>query len=142
VTIPYTGNYNCVTMGYCYTGSILQAFQKVGVFKLKVRDQQVCRDCTTLDCAKSCPVGLVDMPGHFRQKGEFRSTKCCGVGNCVGACPYNNLYIYDIRHAVAERFGLRAPAPPLARLPMAGARGAPTGGSVQAARAPETSPPN
>ncbi|MFZ0830415.1 MAG: hypothetical protein WAN40_04690, partial [Thermoplasmata archaeon] len=98
VTIPYTGNYNCVTMGWCYTGAIAQAFQKIGFFKLKVKDRQVCKDCTTLDCAKSCPVGLVDMPGHFRTKGEFRSTKCCGVGNCVGACPYGNLYIYDIRH--------------------------------------------
>ena len=98
VTIPYTGNYNCVTMGWCYTGTIAQAFQRIGFFKLKVKDRQVCRDCTTLDCAKACPVGLVDMPGHFRTKGEFRSSKCCGVGNCVGACPYGNLYIYDIRH--------------------------------------------
>ncbi|MGI0155277.1 MAG: hypothetical protein ACREDE_03990, partial [Thermoplasmata archaeon] len=84
VTIPYTGTYNCVTMGWCYTGAIAQAFHKIGFFKLKVRDRQVCRDCTTLDCAKSCPIGLVDMPGHFRTQGEFRSTKCCGVGNCVG----------------------------------------------------------
>lgn len=103
VTIPYTGNYNCVTMGWCYTGSIAAAFQRVGVFKLKVRDRKVCWACTTLDCAKSCPVGLVDMPGHFRTKGEFRSTKCCGVGNCVGACPYGNLYIYDIRHWLGDR---------------------------------------
>lgn len=110
VTIPYTGNYNCVTMGWCYTGTIAQAFQKIGFFKLKVKDRQVCRDCTTLDCAKTCPVGLVDMPGHFRQKGEFRSTKCCGVGNCVGACPYGNLYIYDVRHWFRDRLGL--PVPP------------------------------
>jgi polyferredoxin len=103
VTIPYTGNYNCVTMGWCYTGAIAQAFQKIGFFKLKVKDKQVCKDCTTLDCAKSCPVGLVDMPGHFRTKGEFRSTKCCGVGNCVGACPYGNLYIHDIRHWIRDR---------------------------------------
>jgi polyferredoxin len=112
VTIPYTGNYNCVTMGWCYTGTIAQAFQKIGFFKLKVKDKQVCKDCTTLDCAKSCPVGLVDMPGHFRTKGEFRSTKCCGVGNCVGACPYNNLYIYDIRHWLRGR--LPKPASPSA----------------------------
>lgn len=131
VTIPYTGNYNCVTMGFCYTGSILQPFQKVGFFKLKVRDRQVCRDCTTLDCAKSCPVGLVDMPGHFRTKGEFRSTKCCGVGNCVGACPYGNLYIHDIRHAIAERFGARPAVRPLVTLPMA----------VAPRRAPPSPPP-
>jgi len=106
VSIPYVGNYNCVTMGWCYTGTIAQAFQKVGFFKLKVRDRQVCRDCTTLDCAKGCPVGLVDMPGHFRTKGEFRSTKCCGVGDCVEMCPYDNLYISDVRHFVRRRLGL------------------------------------
>jgi polyferredoxin len=125
VTIPYTGNYNCVTMGWCYTGAIVQAFHKVGFFKLKVRDKQVCRSCTTLDCAKSCPVGLVDMPGHFRTKGEFRSTKCCGVGNCVGACPYGNLYISDVRHWLRDRFGTRTVPPARARLPMVSARPSP-----------------
>ncbi len=106
VAIPYVGNYNCVTMGWCYTGTIAQAFQKVGFFKLKVRDRQVCRDCRTLDCAKGCPVGLVDMVGHFRTKGEYRSTKCCGVGDCVEACPYGNLYIHDVRHWIRDRLGL------------------------------------
>ncbi len=86
--------------------TITQAFQKVGFFKLKVRDKQVCRDCTTLDCAKGCPIGLVDMPGHFRQTGEFRSTKCCGVGECMEACPYDNIYISDVRHWVRRRLGL------------------------------------
>ncbi len=105
VTIPYTGDYNCVTMGWCYTGTIVQAFHKIGFFKLKVRDRQVCRDCKTLDCAKGCPVGLVDMPGHFRQTGEFRSSKCCGVGNCVEACPHDNLYISDVRHWIRRRLG-------------------------------------
>ncbi|MGA8543455.1 MAG: hypothetical protein WB947_07980 [Thermoplasmata archaeon] len=122
VTIPYTGNYNCVTMGWCYTGAIAQAFHKIGFFKLKVRDKQVCRDCTTLDCAKSCPVGLVSMPGFFRTKGEFRSTKCCGVGNCVGACPYDNLYISDFRHWIRDRIGTRTIPPARARLPMVSAR--------------------
>jgi len=105
VAIPYAGNYNCVTMGWCYTGVISAAFQKIGTFKLKVRDKQVCRDCKTLDCAKGCPVGLVDMPGHFRQKGEFRSTKCCGVGDCVEDCPYDNLYISDVRHSIRRLLG-------------------------------------
>ena len=119
VTIPYTGNYNCVTMGWCYTGTFAQAFQKIGFFKLKVRSKQVCRDCTTLDCAKGCPVALVDMPGHFRRTGEFRSSKCCGVGDCVEACPYDNLYISDIRHWVRDRLGLPVKPARLAhRLPM------------------------
>ena len=128
VTIPYTGNYNCVTMGWCYTGTIVQAFQSVGFFKLKVRDREVCKACTTLDCAKACPVGLVDMPGHFRTRGEFRSSKCCGVGDCVGACPYGNMYISDVRHWFRRRRGLPE-VPPLAdHLPMIGranATGAP-----------------
>lgn len=118
VTIPYTGNYNCVTMGWCYTGTIAQAFQKIGFFKLKVHDQQVCRDCPTLDCAKGCPVGLVDMPGHFRTKGEFRSSKCCGVGDCIEACPYDNLYISDVRHWVRARLGLQPIPNTSRRLPM------------------------
>jgi polyferredoxin len=122
VTIPYAGNYNCVTMGWCYTGAIAQAFQKIGFFKLKVRDKEVCKACTTLDCAKSCPVGLVDMPGHFRTKGQFRSTKCCGVGNCVGACPYDNLYISDVRHWIRDKVGTRGVPPARARLPMVSAR--------------------
>ncbi len=123
VTIPYTGNYNCVTMGWCYTGLVTQAFQKIGFYKLKVHSRQVCKDCTTLDCAKGCPVGLVDMPGHFRQKGEFRSTKCCGVGDCVEMCPYDNLYIYDVRHFLRQKLGWPARPPP-ARLPMVSARSA------------------
>jgi polyferredoxin len=106
VTIPYTGNYNCVTMGWCYTGTVAQLFQKVSFYKLKVRSKDVCKACTTLDCAKHCPVGLVDMPGHFRTKGEFRSTKCCGVGDCVEACPYGNLYVHDVRHWIRRRVGL------------------------------------
>ena len=127
VTIPYTGNYNCVTMGWCYTGAIAQAFHRIGFFKLKVRDRAVCKACTTLDCAKSCPVGLVDMPGHFRTKGEFRSTKCCGVGNCVGACPYDNLYISDVRHWIREHIGTRGVPPARARLPMVATRSRPAG---------------
>jgi polyferredoxin len=119
VTIPYTGNYNCVTMGWCYTGTIAQAFQKIGFFKLKVHSKQVCKDCTTMDCAKGCPVALVDMPGHFRSKGEFRSSKCCGVGDCVEACPYDNLYISDVRHWVRRRLGLPERPSATKRLPMA-----------------------
>ncbi|HLM92077.1 MAG TPA: hypothetical protein VK424_08570 [Thermoplasmata archaeon] len=118
VTIPYTGNYNCVTMGWCYTGTIAQAFQKIGFFKLKVHSKEVCKACTTLDCAKACPVGLVNMPGYFRTTGEFRSSKCCGVGNCVGDCPYGNLYISDVRHWVRDRLGLPTRPVPTTRLPM------------------------
>jgi len=133
VTIPYAGNYNCVTMGWCYTGTIAQAFQKVGFFKLKVRSKQVCRDCTTLDCAKGCPVALVDMPGHLRTKGEFRSSKCCGVGDCIEACPYDNLYISDVRHWVRHRLGLPVRPARTNRLPMVHSTAAVTAAPVTAA---------
>jgi polyferredoxin len=143
VTIPYTGNYNCVTMGWCYTGTFAQAFQKIGFFKLKVRRREVCRDCTTLDCAKGCPVGLVDMPGHFRTKGEFRSTKCCGIGDCVEACPYGNLYVSDVRHWIRRRLGRPDPSfPSGTRLPMAGGSAAtlrPATTSMRSASAPPRS---
>ncbi len=122
VAIPYAGNYNCVTMGWCYTGVIAQAFQKIGAFKLKVRDKQVCKDCPTLDCAKGCPVGLTDMVGHFRQTGEFRSTKCCGVGDCIEDCPYDNLYISDIRHTVRRWLGRAETRPRRTGAPTPGPR--------------------
>ncbi len=119
VTIPYTGNYNCVTMGWCYTGQISAAFSRLGFFKLKVRDKNVCKACTTMDCAKACPVGLVDMVGFFRTKGSYRSAKCCGVGSCAGDCPYGNLYLYDVRHFLSEKLGIARDPPRGMRLPMA-----------------------
>jgi len=118
VTIPYAGNYNCVTMGWCYTGTISQAFGRLGFFRLKVRDKEVCRRCTTQDCAKACPVGLADMPRFFREKGEFRSSKCCGVGDCVEACPYGNMYFHDVRHWFRRRLGRPEVPDVAARLPM------------------------
>ena len=118
VTIPYTGNYNCVTMGWCYTGQISAAFSRLGFFKLKVRDKNVCKACTTMDCAKGCPVGLVDMVGFFRTKGSYRSAKCCGVGSCASDCPYGNLYLYDVRHFLSEKLGIARDPPRGMRLPM------------------------
>ncbi|MCI4363496.1 MAG: hypothetical protein L3K13_04240 [Thermoplasmata archaeon] len=125
VTIPYTGNYNCVTMGWCHWGTFSQLFSRFGFFRLKVKSREVCKACTTLDCAKSCPVGLVDMPGHFRTKGEFRSSKCCGVGDCVGACPYGNLEFHDVRHWIRARFGTGSKRARGSPLPMVSARARP-----------------
>jgi len=119
VTIPYAGNYNCVTMGWCYTGTISQAFSRIGFFRLKVRDREVCRNCRTMDCAKACPIGLADMPRFFREKGEFRSSKCCGVGDCVEACPYGNMYFHDVRHWLRRRAGRPEVPTRGTRLPMA-----------------------
>jgi hypothetical protein len=97
VATPYIGTYNCVSTGFCHWGALSVPFAKVSFFRLRVKDKKVCQACTTFECAKSCPVGLVDMPLYFRSQGEYRSTKCCGVGDCVGACPYGNLYHQDVR---------------------------------------------
>jgi hypothetical protein len=109
VTTPFIGTYNCATTGFCHWGALTVPFAKVGFFRLKVKDKKVCQQCTTFDCAKACPVGLVDMPLHFRTKGEFRSTKCCGVGDCVGACPYGNMYHQDVRFWFLRRLSRSDP---------------------------------
>ncbi len=104
VTTPFIGSYSCATTGFCHWGALSAPFAKVGFFRLKVKDKKVCQACTTFDCAKACPVGLVDMPLYFRTKGEYRSSKCCGVGDCVGACPYGNMYHQDVRFWLLRRF--------------------------------------
>jgi polyferredoxin len=109
VTTPFIGTYNCATTGFCHWGALTVPFAKVGFFRLKVKDKKVCQQCTTFDCAKACPVGLVDMPLHFRTKGEFRSTKCCGVGDCVGACPYGNMYHQDVRFWILRKLSRTDP---------------------------------
>jgi hypothetical protein len=127
VTTPFIGTYNCATTGFCHWGALTLPFARVGFFRLKVKDKKVCQECTTFDCAKACPVGLVDMPLYFRRDGEYRSAKCCGVGDCVGACPYGNMYHQDVRFWIRRKLTGRAPAPqrPIDRgipLPMVASR--------------------
>jgi polyferredoxin len=43
------------------------------------------------------------MRGEFIKKGEFRSIKCVGIGECVDACPHKNVFFYDVRHWIKER---------------------------------------
>ncbi|WOE51963.1 4Fe-4S binding protein [Sulfuracidifex metallicus] len=103
--MPYFGNYACVNHGICTWGSFNQLFGYLGPFKLKVKDPSTCLTCKTVDCAKACPVGLTDMRSSFIKKGEFKSFKCIGVGECIDDCPHDNIFIYDIRNVVKERLG-------------------------------------
>jgi polyferredoxin len=119
VSTPYVGTYNCATTGLCHWGALSIPFTRVSFFRLRVKDREVCERCTTFDCAKSCPVGLVDMPLYFRTTGEYRSSKCCGVGDCVGACPYGNLYHQDVRSPIAKLLRRLSRSPPGTPLPMA-----------------------
>ncbi len=133
VTIPYLGTYNCATTGLCHWGALSLPFARVGFFRLKVKDRSVCQQCTTFDCAKSCPVGLVDMPEYFRTTGEYRSSKCCGVGSCVGACPYGNLYHQDVRLWLRRRLGRSEPRAPGTPLPMVRPSAAPPSATTSTA---------
>ncbi|ARM77199.1 4Fe-4S binding protein [Acidianus manzaensis] len=104
ISIPFMGTYACVTQGWCSWGAFNQFFGRLGFFRLKVRDPQQCVKCKTKDCTKACPVGLTDMPGNFIKKGEFKAYKCVGVGDCVEACPYDNIFFYDVRHKIRKLF--------------------------------------
>ncbi len=104
--IPFLGNYSCVTSGICQWGIVNQVFSYLGPFKLKVKDTSACINCKTVDCAKACPVGITDMRGSFIKKGELKSFNCIGAGDCLEACPENNIYFYDIRKLTREKIKL------------------------------------
>ncbi len=104
ITMPYFGSYGCINTGYCHWGNFNRWVGKFGFFKLKVRDSNQCINCKTKDCARACPVGLSSQPGNFIQKGEFKNSRCVGIGDCVEACPYDNIFFYDVRHFVKGKF--------------------------------------
>ncbi|PSO04348.1 hypothetical protein B9Q04_19490 [Candidatus Marsarchaeota G2 archaeon BE_D] len=105
--IPFIGTYGCVTTGMCHWGMTNQWISRLGFFRLKVKDRNICMKCPTKDCSKACPVGNTDMPGQFIAKGEFRASKCIGVGDCVESCPYGNIYFYDVRNWLREKLGAK-----------------------------------
>ncbi|MDG6904165.1 MAG: 4Fe-4S ferredoxin [Nitrososphaerota archaeon] len=104
-TIPFVGTYACVSMGWCHWGTFNQLVSRLGFFKLKVKSTDTCAKCPTKDCAMACPVGLTNLPGEFISKGEMKSHKCIGVGDCVSSCPYENIQFHDIRHWLSGKIG-------------------------------------
>lgn len=103
ITIPFVGTYACVNMGWCHWGTFNQLVSRLGFFKLKVKSTDTCVHCPTKDCASACPVGLTDLPRQFISKGELKSHKCIGVGDCVTSCPYENIQFHDVRHWVKSK---------------------------------------
>lgn len=103
VMSPLMGTYACVNQGWCYWGTFNQAVGRLGFFRLKVKDANACLKCKTVDCATACPVGITDMRKAFIDKGEFKAFKCIGVGDCVEACPYDNIFFYDVRHVIRDK---------------------------------------
>ena len=103
ISIPFVGMSPCRRYGWCTTGTFVGFFSKIGLFKLKVNNPQTCVTCKTKDCVKACEVGLADLPGQFISKGFFKSSKCVGSGSCIQACPYDNIFFYDIRNYLKEK---------------------------------------
>lgn len=109
ISIPFVGNYGCVTNGLCHWGMFNQLIGRLGFFRLKVKDRYECVTCKTKDCASVCPVGLTALPGGFIDAGEFKNYKCIGVGQCASACPVDNIFFYDVRGWLKEKFRHRKP---------------------------------
>ena len=107
ITMPYVGSYGCVNTGYCHWGNFNRFISKFGFFRLKVKDTNQCVTCKTKDCAQACPVGNYGQPGSFISKGEYRDGRCIGIGDCVNACPYDNIFYYDVRHWIKEKMSVR-----------------------------------
>ncbi len=103
ISIPFMGTYACATQGWCSWGTFNQAVSSIGFWKLKAKDPSVCLSCKTVDCANACPTGLTDMRASFIKKGEFKSFKCIGVGDCVESCPHDNIVFYDVRSWIREK---------------------------------------
>ncbi|MCL4337411.1 MAG: 4Fe-4S binding protein [Candidatus Thermoplasmatota archaeon] len=103
ISIPFVGMSPCRRYGWCTTGTFVGFFSKIGLFKLKVRSPDTCVTCPTKDCVSACEVGLGDLPGQFIKQGFFKSSKCVGAGSCVVACPYDNIFFYDIRNFIKEK---------------------------------------
>ena len=112
ISIPFVGMSPCRRYGWCTTGTFVGFFSRLGMFKLKVRDSQQCVTCPTKDCVTACEVGLGDLPAQFIKNGFFKSSKCVGSGSCLEACPYDNIFFYDVRDYFRnrkEKKGIRKP---------------------------------
>jgi len=91
---PIFGSYSCVRQGWCGFGSFVGLFNKL-LFKVKAKQKDVCANCSAKSCDVSCPV-KIPVSYDTSTKGYVNRITCIGCGNCVEACPYDNLIIFDI----------------------------------------------
>jgi len=98
---PVFGTYSCARQGWCGYGTFVGLFNKV-VFKVRSKDVEVCRSCDKLSCESSCP-SKIEIRNDVLNKGFSNRISCVGCGDCVEACPFDNLYIQDIRNVFRKQ---------------------------------------
>ncbi len=95
---PVFGTYACSRQGWCGFGTFTGLFNKV-LFKIKAKDVETCKSCESLACEKACPA-KIEIREDVLRKGYTNRISCVGCGDCVEACTYNNLYIYDVTNVI------------------------------------------
>lgn len=91
---PIFGTYSCSRQGWCGFGTFVGLFNKI-IFKIKAKNIEDCRACNNIQCEKACPI-KIEIRNDILSKGFSNRISCVGCGDCVEACPKNNLEIYDI----------------------------------------------
>jgi hypothetical protein len=75
---------------FCSVGRTIGFYSEISPVALRPVDQQVCADCTTLECyhgtddIEACPTHIV--MGRIKQ-----NTYCTSCGACTQSCPYQNI---------------------------------------------------
>jgi Pyruvate/2-oxoacid:ferredoxin oxidoreductase delta subunit len=98
---PAFGAYSCARQGWCGFGTLSGIFNRF-FFKIKVTDRNVCKRCETRQCESSCPTAI-PLRADFLAKGSSSRITCIGCGDCVEACPQENLRIVDARDYIRRR---------------------------------------
>ena len=91
---PVFGAYSCARQGWCGFGTFTGLFNKV-MFKVRAKKVETCKSCEAKSCDSACPV-KIPISADVLKKGYTNRISCVGCGDCVEACPYENLEIIDI----------------------------------------------
>lgn len=91
---PVFGTYACARQGWCGFGTFIGIFNKV-LFRIRAKDLDTCRTCTTRNCDSSCPV-KIPVSKDILDKGYTNRISCVGCARCVDACPNENLEVRNL----------------------------------------------
>ncbi|ABP95434.1 MULTISPECIES: 4Fe-4S binding protein [Metallosphaera] len=91
---PIFGTYSCARQGWCGFGTFTGIFNKV-LFKIRAKNLETCRTCSTKNCDSSCPVKIPVSQDIIRQ-GYTNRVSCVGCARCVEVCPHENLEVRNI----------------------------------------------